>query len=480
MKHQDKRDRFYNLHVPDDEHVTIPAILTVELFTPNDIPGLKKLIKKNGWDKQTRTVDEPNSKRLAQARSRDSSSWWMFATLVDKNSGIFTGDSKQEKLPEGISSIRLKAVQVGSGLIALVACFSLTEESAHHVDKVWHSDTYEPFMEYVSGRFRPHSRREAAYKATLMARKNKNDEARKWMSERCPGYFASHKEALITLDVMLTDKYDPTSRSKKVPDIDMRDALNALGIDITGFYRITAPEMPAIALLQANRMSKQYLDSSRTWSLISRRSKLKQATENFKHQGGDENWGTTHIAYERLGDTLIILAVSELLTILEKQYSTLRDTAQLHHEKFKIRNLNRLNKILLDSSLTLASIRRDVKILQGNRSWFEGASFTMKISPFFRDKMGKNDNGPIKFHEDILAQQEKTFERLSQIDKDYRDILSTVSSVGATASTIRLSRWAFGVALASLLAAAVAIAVTILTSPKTSRQNNTMSSVKRD
>lgn len=466
LKRWDRKDRFHNLHVPDDEHVTIPAILTVELFTPNDIPRLEKLIKRNGWDKQTRTFDEPNSKRLAQARSRDSSSWWRFVTIVDKNSGIFTGDTKQEKLPEGISAIRLKAVQVGSGLTALVACFTLNEESAHHLDDVWHSDDHEPFMEYVSGRFRPHSRSDAAYKATQMARKNKNDEVRKWMSERCPGYFASHREALITLDVILTDKYDPTSGSKKVPDIDMQDALHALGIDVADFYRITAPELPTFALSQANRMSKQYLNSSRTWSLISKRSKLQQATENFKYQGGDENWGAAHIANERLGDTLILLAVSELLTMLEKQYSILRDTAQLHHEKFKVSNLNKLNKILLDSSLTLASIRRDVKKLQGNRRWFEGASFTMKISPFFKDKMGKKDNEPIKFHEDVLVQQEKTFARLSQVDKDYRDILATVSSVGATASTIRLTRWALIVALGSLLASAVAIIVTILVSPK--------------
>ncbi len=51
QKAWDRKDRYNNIHIPKDEHVSVPAILVVELFTANEAKNLEKAIKKNGWDK---------------------------------------------------------------------------------------------------------------------------------------------------------------------------------------------------------------------------------------------------------------------------------------------------------------------------------------------------------------------------------------------------------------------------------------------
>jgi len=463
LKRWNKDDRFHNIHIPEDEHVTVASVIVVELFTPNQAAALEKSIKKNKWNKRSRTATrETNSELLAQARSRNNMSWWRLADVVNME-GYYAPDAHRTKLPDGIERVQLKAIQVGSGLTAVVARFNFNDAHSKKLDDVWHAD-HEPFMERSKtmgtfSKLRPVDRQSATNKATQRARNDLHGIARNWMTKHCSGYFAMHGEKQLSMDVMMTEKYNPVSKSTKRPDNDIHDALRALGIDSLDFYRITAPEIPDMLLTQANRLSESIIDAERTWGLIVNRGKIVQSTENFKGFGGDANHAISYIAEERVGPTLVLLAISQLLVVLEAQYAKLRDGAQLQHKKFKVRSVNRLSGIVLDSSLTLASIRQDVANLRRHKRWFEGANFVMTVAPLFTAKLKPKDKEPIDFFNDVMDHNDETFKRLSKLDGDYRDILTTISQLGATGTDIRTGRWALAVSALSLIVAIIALYV---------------------
>lgn len=186
------------------------------------------------------------------------------------------------------------------------------------------------------------------------------------------------------------------------------------------------------------------------------------ATDNFKYYG-DANHATSHIAEENVGPTLVLLAISQLLLILEAQYAKLRDGAQLQHKKFKIKNVDQLSGIVLDSSLTLATIRQDVANLRRHKRWFAEANFMMTPSPLYTEKLKLKERKPVDFYDDIVDQHDKTFERLSKLDSDYRDILTTVSQLGATGNQIKNGRLALAVSALSLVVAIIALYVSYKT-----------------
>jgi hypothetical protein len=460
IKVWDKDDSLRNLDVPEDEHITIPSIMMIELFTPNQAESLTKSIKKNGWDKKSRVFAETNTERIAEARTKNGLSWWVLANVVSKNFTSTVPDMTRSDLPEGIQWINMRAVQIGTGLTAVTARFIFDEDYAKHVDRVWHSN-HEPRMEYIAGRPRPLDRQFAGFKDTQTSRNELHKKARKWMTDHLPGYFAFHKEEQLSLDVILTERYDPTSKSVKPLDRNLDDAYRALGIDTHDFNTIIATQLPDMLLAQAGERSNRNINRNRTWGLIGNREKLRKSTDNFKYYGGDPEWAMSSIVGDRLGTTLILLAVSELLSIIEMQYARLRDQASRQHSRFKLKSIDRLGSIVLDSSLTLASIKHEVTNFKESGWWFkQDATFKIAVAPFFKDKT--KSEKPRLFLDDILKHQDKTLERLTAIDRDYKDILVTVSSLKSTSNSTKISRNAFWVTLSSLLIAIIALAIAYL------------------
>jgi hypothetical protein len=393
-------------------------------------------------------------------------SWWRLADIVGTE-GYHVPGAYHTNLPDGIESVQLKAFQVGSGLTAVAARFSFSDERSKKLDDVWRTDQ-EPFMERsrTKGAFsklRPVDRQSARYKATQATRNNLHAVARGWMSKYCPGYFAMHEEKQLSMDVLMMEKYIPVSKSKKRPDIDTLDALRAIGVEGSDFYRIIAPEIPDMLLSQAARSSEAIISVDRTWGLIVNKSKIMKSTDNFKGFGGNANHATSYIAEERVSPTLVLLAVSELLKVLESQYAKLRDEAQLQHKTFKVRSINHLGSIVLDSSLTLASIRQDVANLRRHKRWFRGANFIMTLAPHLNTKSKLKERKPVDFFDDIMKRNDETFKRLSKLDRDYRDILTTISQLGAAGTSIKTARWALAVSALSLIVAIIALYVSYKT-----------------
>jgi hypothetical protein len=108
--------------VPPTDHVRIPSLFIVELFTPSVKGNLDRAIERNRWDtKRLRMFGRHYMPTLDEARSGDRWSWWNLGEVVRRGSNVMVGDAVRRKMPFEFDRVELKALQIGQGITAVMA-----------------------------------------------------------------------------------------------------------------------------------------------------------------------------------------------------------------------------------------------------------------------------------------------------------------------------------------------------------------------
>lgn len=458
-------DWMHNVTVPTDEHVNVAGLWLVELFPPADLPRLERAIARNGWDKKRSLAspDEGNQETLSRARAGTGSTWWRMASLIRKGSSWWGFDAIRTELPPTFETVHLRAVQVGDGLTAVICEFNLSDASSRSLDEEWHA-AHEPFMRFPRGeRPRTYDRQWGTFWKVQSVRRAVHDEARTWLSHRLPGYFGSRGEPQPVLDLLLLDKLDPTRAEPTNISTDksrQRNAsLRALALDTHHPYHLVSDSLPKLLLSQGQPSLHHAMGEAPSWTLWGKRDAVVKALGEGGLAGypGDVNRAIAHRLVGKMYNLFVMLGVSYLLRIAAREQAQVRDTAASIHGKFRPKSLRALRRSFLTLSLDLTSLRRDVKSFWERDWWWEGdARFFYTLSPRDRreDKArGRKPKEPIDFNDSIRESQEEAFTSLIEADRDLRDILSTVASLGASADSFKLGRTALWVSIVSLIVA---------------------------
>ncbi|WP_454044640.1 hypothetical protein [Cellulosimicrobium sp. Marseille-Q8652] len=468
-------DWMHNICVPDDEHVTVAGLWVVELFPPSQLPAFERSLNKNGW-KHSRWGSlerEDNPTILQQARSGKGMHWWRLVDVAQKDSKLWNPDAIRSELPSEFEWIELRAVQIGAGLTAIVAHFTLTESAASSLDREWHRP-HEPIMVregHHNIRRRSLDRQWAAFHETQAVRRSLHDAARDWMAEQVPGYFAANDSPQLLLDLMLLEQHDPATESYVEPELDdarkLSDALRAIGLPDHEAHQIVSPSLEKLVLTENDPRMHPTLGDGPLWTLWGNRGAITEAWKRSRHSrlmGDNIDRAVAH-RVESAYFLMIMLAVSEFLEISAQRYAEIRDRATTRHGQFKAGALRDLRQNFLTLSLDLATVSREAAVFWGeDRKWmWDGAhKFVYELTPSARaNHPNLEDAGgkPRSFIERVRKLQDQRLEALVTADREYRDILSSVASLGASADAFKIGRWALWVALASL---AVAIATIVL------------------
>ena len=300
----------------------------------------------------------------------------------------------------------------------------------------------------------------AAFRTTQAARNSLHETARDWFAEKWPGFFASRGEAQPLVDMLLTDKVDP-----EAVDPDLDDALRALGLVDRGTYTETSKDMPRFVFSRADTMMTPGIKSSRTYAMWAQRDAAVAAT-SLDAYGDDPNRSLASRYSNEIEGFLTTLSITSLLSVLEADYARLRDTARANHGRFRISTMERLRDTFLTLSLDVTSVDRDLRQVwdRGPRP-VEEAIFTMGWSPRFRARAKSERWGALPagtVNEWAREDQRAELARLCEMDRDYRDVLSTAASLGASVHASRSGRIALVVAVASLVVAAATLVVAAL------------------
>lgn len=452
--------RYDNFSVAEDERVSFESILLTEVYTANEAERLINRIKKNGWNNQGYAwhKNDDNITKLKRSRSKQGAAWWKMADLINYDTKSFMPGSKTTHLPREFESIHLRAIQLGSGLTAVLFTFRLTDEAKSEVDEVWKSD-HKPKLGWLAGRLKVYDRSFVAVANTVSSRDCLNNAASKWVKAKCPGYYSLHDERHLIMNTITLAKFNPLADTIKVDQMEAK-TMKAIGLDLDAFRRITSRQLSGQLLQEMRVPEGSEVPLGRTWSLIANHSVLSEASENFKYYSDAEGF-LTHNAEDGLSHVLVLLSLQEIASIIEHQLSIIRDQAEKRYGKFKINKSRELSRKIMDSSFTLTSIRQDIVAIQNNKWWLDEIELLSEVSPQYIRK-GDKPSVKINVTENIIEDLADRFERLTSFDKDVRDILTIVASIGSSATSTEISRWSLVSSMLSLIVAGLALYVAYL------------------
>lgn len=173
-------DPMHNVFVPEYEHVTVLTLWVVELFPPSVATELRTIVEK--YDPSIRLLEDDEAGAiLSQSRAGRGYDWFSLASIKDPASNRILPDSRIERLPTPFWAVELTAIQLGTGLTAVVARFHLTDPGASSLDRAWHRQ-HEPRLRRRGKQLIAESREFSAYGQTQEMRRQPHDLARDWMA----------------------------------------------------------------------------------------------------------------------------------------------------------------------------------------------------------------------------------------------------------------------------------------------------------
>ncbi|ORA09106.1 hypothetical protein [Mycobacterium arosiense] len=445
--------------VPPTDHVQIPSLFIVELFTPSVKGNLDRAIKRNRWDtKRLRMYGRHYMPTLDEARSGDGWPWWNLGEVVRRGSNVMVGDAVRRKMPIEFDRVELKALQISQGITAVMAKFDLNDAAISRLDAAWHRD-YQPEMYWGKwgGEWpRPLMPDFVAFRRVQEERGRLHDAARQWFSAKWPGFFATNGQPQPLLDVVLLNEISAYPETRPAEGVE--GAVRALGLPHTVYVQ-RSTKFPAMTLGERQIPSDSDMEDRRTWALWGNRSEIVDglATTLTSHGYGQSDSSIAHYVQEAIEDYFLRLSISEMLDVCDARYASMRDAARQHGQ------LERLRASLLTLSIDMSSIDRDIRAYNAHGSQRDHAQFFFEDSPYLVAEHAKH-GGPsresINMNEHLLNEQTRTLETLRAADNDYRGILTAAASLTSSLRSIRMARTAIWIAMASLVVAAVTLVIT--------------------
>lgn len=429
----------YGDKVQEDVHVTLPAIWVAEYFPPSVVSSLNRAIRKNYWDHNDFFKEQTSHESISAAR-RGSMQSWIIAQIEQESDGKISSDTRFD-LPKVFESVELRGVPVGEGITAVAAHFELTEIASHLIDVALHAP-HGPSLTRIKGYpARAETEYMSVMRETQRARSELHEQARTWLASHFPGVFSRSSHPHPSMDLLLLNK-----------SADFR-TLMALGVGDWGDYGlIGAPELPGL-----------YFDES-PHEFLGRKpsSGLPPGTMSFwgtLEPDPQDSWGTPQRIYMNLmPENIVRFGIDRFLDLLTDESATMRDTATARHGRFRRRDLQKLRQRFLTSSLDYSSIERDIRIY---------TKVASQIAPRLRYRQSSSKElvafttGTLFLKLDDKRQIKKA-QNLVAFDREYREILSTVASLGASIDSYKVQRYAIWIAVASVLVAVVTLWVSMV------------------
>lgn len=448
-------DPLDNLIITPSEELRQGGLWAVEFFTPSHYASLERALRRNGWDSEHRVrLDGTNAEQVRRAREGRGFAWSRIGTVARPDTKFLVPDAKREKLPDEFEFVELNAVQVGTSLTAIVAHFVLTDAAETALDQVWR-DRHEPRLEW-HGLRRPHvsNRYFSAIKATQLERQRIHDTGRRWLTDRCGGFFASTETGHPVIDLNVFDNFDPTTQPV---DRTMGDALRALGMDAIGLHNYVSKQIPGAVLMPVRSWMADSEPLRNCWGIVGSLERLRESNDS---PGYGEKPYTPSTFGHMFGDAvqafILHIAVMSYLEELRAHYSRSRDSARTRHGRFSARRLHNLRDEVLTTSMDLPAVARDTETLWGER-WrrWNGIEVVGRPAPGHSDSHA----GEYDLIEDLGEVRSAYFTELLDDDETYRTVLSTVASLGSSANATKTGRLALIVAAVSLLVAVMSLVV---------------------
>lgn len=443
-----------NLIVPKGESINMPCIWAIELYPPSELAILKDIFNHKGWDKINKSFNQKSHNDVLKSfRATQKFGWWKLATFQAQNSKYIIPNSIKTNIPTKFDHIDLHAIQVGSGLTAIIGKFSLNESFSNKLTEDWHKQ-YEPQMLKINNTIKPLNRKEVATNQIKAKKNSAYSSVRRWMKNNLPGFFSTNNQNQPLFDLNLFEILSSKSYYKYT------DAYYAIGLD-SPLIQITTPELPNIYLTEIESSIYQSEDITPLWTLWGNRKKI------FESLNSDQKLFIQLDSEQSLSNyidmiaryNLLLLAVTSFLTSLEKIHSEARDQAIKDYNKFNVESLKKLRSNFFTISLNLSSLQHDLIsywdfINNYNKILHFDLEFVKRDS--FMD-MNSNQDRVEDFNKMLEKRHKKTIQKLINADESYRNIINSITSLSVSEDNSKIGRMTIYVSISSLIVAGITL-----------------------
>ncbi len=449
--------RFDKIELPSGEGVTMPYASLVEYFTASGVRELHKAIRRSGWDgARFLGMDPGGTETVTSSRRGDGRTWWRMAELTSRSAEYTSIDAQRAKLPAGVKSISLIGVSIGKGVTAVVAGFSLDESVSARLNEQLRAPHQHDVIRRKGQMAVSQPPKAVLHYRTQRARSEVHRELRRWMSRTLPGAFASARHPQPLFDVIffnVADHMDDDAR----PSHRENDALRAMGLQDHVPYRVTSEELPGLLLQEPVARDWAPDISENVWSLWGNRDAAARITSGTGHSGVES---AGYFVGSRSTDFMARSGLTAFLRLLRGKASIAHDNARELHGGTSSRDLKRLRIRTLTTSLDLATLEEDIKLYNRRRWRDREPVFYLDYTAWFKERDKEEGRKPFK-PVNLNAQERKVQRRLArelvEFDAEYREVLSTVASLGASLDSRRVQRVAIWVSVVSVVVALVTL-----------------------
>lgn len=439
-------DTLYNLIVPENFKMWTPKIIAVDFIAPTGFKKFKEKLSLNilNENRTYRTFNDNILEDVQESRKHTHSNWKFVERVVSTDSNFFKGGSVVKKLPYPIDMIEIHTMQVGSGSTLSSVMFTLSDDFNNKFNDLLHS-VPEPTLIKENGKLNPLNRRQVLTSELIEYKEEVYDVIRNWMTANSPGYFS---------EVGFEQPIFEFSFYKSNPNMDeeqIEDILSAIGLtDYRHPYSSKNYNEIKLSRYQNHKTSRRfnrsfttviYGDADKVYDQLNSKSNLSL------FNSGTNNKAKIISNYLRhnLQDFIYSLSVTKYLFLFEILYNRNRDNAIMDYENFNLKSTKRLRDSLMKISFNFATLREDLNY------YHEIPKINQEVFDFQFEIIDKKYN----LFDEIISVQKDLINNIKSQDEIYRNILSTVSSLGASEDSYKQSRLALIVALISLLVSAI-------------------------
>ncbi|MEN3614441.1 hypothetical protein AAH979_33490 [Plantactinospora sp. ZYX-F-223] len=435
--------------MPAGEHVSLPAIWLVEVYTPTTLPGILHKMQRYMEAATGFRQHEDIDNWLSSVRRRPWGAWINLNWVTREKVSFFAPDRRIDKIPDGVKYIRLGIVSITSSLTALVAQFVLEDELSALLNGIVNTDRTTFTTRDSNYVVSIHNVEQQKHDSVYKMRRELREDAEGWLRSRFPGFFAVRpKGAYPVVELLITDKALPWDSAlgrtgKRDRWADILDLFGAFG-----YWE--CEELSALRMNEATRIGRRGSRERRQHVVViaGRRKDLFEQ-ERFKSAEDESDW----YAVQRIHDYASMLAtrfaITAVLDEVESDLSSIRDLTDKALHGSSARSLDRLNARLLQLGLDGRIVASEIKDLVANeRVW----RFNV---PEFRHVNHKGDR------KDLLADvmretQEKQADRIIRTENSLGALLGTSANLGVAARNMRLQGAVIWLTVVSVIAAVVA------------------------
>jgi hypothetical protein len=450
----------------------IPAIWLVELFTPTTISsligGVRELTSKQTEPGLERVFGDPVEWITSDRRRAGSAHWRRLPTVRPTSSG--SRSDVVDQMPTGIGYIQLNLRTLTSTVTALIAEFGLDNDRTQELEGILNREPPTLPPPYPEGL--RSSLEDLRVPAVEEWRTCVRRDAASWLAKWFPGSF--HRLApghLPAIEYLLTNQFRPWEPGVGSSTPDWAEIFD-LDVGWRGSWQCV--KIPSLRLQERFDTSSQPGQRHRLVLAASEQEFIADLAKQglFRFPDPELPWagvlGFIRIAYD-VQEMLVRWSLTALIRELEEQITGIQDFADQASRKRSSRALADTQRQLLHTGIDSRIVVNDIIRYAQAPAWAKRVLDFTEVPQAFQRSVTGGDPAPqgeapptASLAESLRQGQIADGQRVSRLETDLREILSTSAELTSASENLRLQSMVVWLTVIATIVAIIAAAAAVI------------------